>query len=143
MTATYFILLDLKSRNKPIRLFPHPSQAIHARSIDNHSQEPVSSIPANLLREKNQDASARSRATHRTPYPPADLLIISQQDKSHLPPNNIKKPTVTINSENKKNRYHKTPNKENLELLQPKRSDRTTPNIKFIDLHFVKHKFQL
>ena len=40
---------------------------------------------SNLLREKNQEITPRSRTAHRHP-PPADLLLISQQDKTHLPP---------------------------------------------------------
>ena len=131
MTATYFILLDLKSRHKTIRLLPHSSQSIGSRTIDGHPQPHVSSIPANLLREKNQDTTARSRAVHRHP-PPADLLLISQQEKNHLPPFSGKKTAVTSNNTDERSRNHKTPNKENVENSQSKRSDRTTPTIKLV-----------
>jgi hypothetical protein len=128
MTATYFILLDLKSRHKPIRLLPHSSQPISSRTIDGHVHHQASSIPANLLREKNQDATARSRTAHRHP-PPADLLLISQQDKNHLPPSSGKKSILSSNND-ERNRNHKTPNKENVENSHSKRHDRTTPTIK-------------
>ena len=130
MTATYFILLDLKSRHKPIRLLPHMSQPISARTIDGHPHHPASSIPPNLLREKNQDATARSRTAHRHP-PPADLLVISQQDKTHLPPSSGKKSTIPP-THDERHRNHKTPNKENVENSHPRRHDRTTPTTKSV-----------
>jgi hypothetical protein len=101
MTATYFILMDLKSRNKSIRL------------LSNRIQQ-TNPIPTNLLRENNQEITPRSRTTHRHP-PPADLLLISQQDKTHLPP---------TSGTNNEYRNYKTPNKEN---SQPRYQERTTP----------------
>ena len=124
MTATYFILLDLKSRHKPIRLLPNRTQPINTRTLDgyshsHHHHPQASSIPANLLREKNHEVTPRSRTVHRHPVP-ADLLLMSQQDKTYLPPTNG----------NKSNRHHKTPNKENVENSHTKRSERTTPTVK-------------
>ena len=61
MTATYFILFDLKSRNKPIRLIPLTrTQPTNSRTLDvyPHPHQHVSSIPANLLREKNQETTS-------------------------------------------------------------------------------------
>lgn len=129
MTATYFILLDLKSRHKPIRLLPHPSQSITSRTIDGKSIHQASSIPANLLREKNQDATARSRAAHRHP-PPADLLLISQQDKTHLLSTSNGKKSNVPSTNDERSRSHKTPNKENVENSHSKRHERTTPTVK-------------
>ena len=126
MTATYFILFDLKSRHKPMRLLPNRTQPMNSRTLDGYHHHHASSIPANLLREKNQDISSRSRTVHRHP-PPADLLLISQQDKIPLPPSNGHK--VTANSE-QRNRNHKTPNKENVENSHSKRHERTTPTAK-------------
>ena len=125
MTATYFILLDLKSRNKPIRLLPNRTQPINARTLDFHHQHhQASSIPANLLREKNQEITPRSRTAHRHPLP-ADLLLMSQQDKTHLPPSHGNK-----SSNEQRHRSHKTPNKENVENSHSKRHERTTPTAK-------------
>lgn len=128
MTATYFILLDLKSRHKPIRLLPNRTQPINSRTLDgyshHHHHPQASSIPANLLREKNQDTTPRSRTVHRHPVP-ADLLLMSQQDKLHLPPTNGNK-----SSHEHRHRHHKTPNKENVENSHTKRSERTTPTVK-------------
>jgi hypothetical protein len=72
MMATYFILLDLKSRNRSIRLLSNP-------------------IPTNLLREKNQELISQSRTVQQHPQP-ANLLLISQQTKT---PNkeNLQNPT--------------------------------------------------
>ncbi|CAF4321562.1 unnamed protein product, partial [Adineta steineri] len=127
MTATYFILLDLKSRHKPIRLLPNRTQTMNAKLADGRTHQ-ASSIPANLLREKNQEANPRSRTVHRHPQP-ADLLLISQQDKTHLPPTYGNKLPVPSNSE-QRNRNHKTPNKENNENSHPKHHERTTPTAK-------------
>lgn len=138
MTATYFILLDLKSRHKPIRLLPHPSQSIPARTIDGQAILPASSIPANLLREKNQDATARSRTVHRHP-PPADLLLISQQEKPQLPPTGTKKPHLPSTND-ERHRNHKTPNKENVDNSHSKRQERTTPTVKWV--LSIRHDFQ-
>lgn len=125
MTATYFILLDLKSRHKPIRLLPNRTQPMNIRSLDGpHHHHQASSIPANLLREKNQEGTPRSRTVHRHP-PPADLLLISQQDKSQLPPSYGNK-----SNNEQRNRNHKTPNKENVENSHTKRHERTTPTAK-------------
>lgn len=124
MTATYFILLDLKSRHKPIRLIPTRTQPINIRSFDGHQPHHASSIPANLLREKNQEITPRSRTVHRHP-PPADLLLISQQDKTQLPPSYGNK-----SNQDQRNRNHKTPNKENVENSHTKRQERTTPTVK-------------
>jgi hypothetical protein len=126
MTATYFILFDLKSRHKPMRLLPNRTQPMNTRTFDGHHQ--ASSIPANLLREKNQDVTSRSRTVHRHPAP-ADLLLISQQDKIHLPLSNVNKSTIPTNNE-QRNRSHKTPNKENVENSHTKRHERTTPTAK-------------
>jgi hypothetical protein len=104
MTATYFILMDLKSRNKSIRLLPNRIQQTNP-------------IPANLLREKNQEITPRSRTTHRHHPPPADLLLISQQDKTYLPP---------TSGTNNEYRNYKTPNKEN---SQPQNQKQTTPTV--------------
>ncbi len=82
--------MDLKSRNKSIRLLPNRIQ----QTTNGHDQQ------SNLLRKKNQDI------TQRPHPPPADLLLISQQNKTHLPP---------ISNERRK---HKTPNKENIENSQ-------------------------
>ncbi|CAF0808262.1 unnamed protein product [Adineta steineri] len=127
MTATYFILLDLKSRHKPIRLLPNRTQTMNAKLADGRTHQ-ASSIPANLLREKNQEANPRSRTVHRHPQP-ADLLLISQQDKTHLPPTYGNKLPVPSNSE-QRSRNHKTPNKENNENSHPKHHERTTPTVK-------------
>ncbi|CAM4765576.1 unnamed protein product [Rotaria magnacalcarata] len=127
MTATYFILYDLKSRNKPIRLLPNRVQSIHSRAFDGH-HHPASSIPANLLREKNQDLTPRSRTVHRHP-PPADLLLISQQNKTHVPSPHANRSTTPSHTE-QRHRSHKTPNKENVENSHTKRHERTTPTVK-------------
>lgn len=76
MTATYYILMDLKSRNKPIRL----SQNLSRTSNSCDSQ--INSNPSNILREKNQELISRSRPTDQ----PADLLLISQQTKIYKTP---------------------------------------------------------
>ncbi|CAF0784598.1 unnamed protein product [Rotaria sordida] len=128
MAATYFILYDLKSRNKPIRLLPNRTQPMNCRAFDEHHHHQASSIPANLLREKNQDLTPRSRTTHRHP-PPADLLLISQQNKTHLPSSYGNKSTIPSYNE-QFNRNHKTPNKENVENSHTKRHERTTPTVK-------------
>lgn len=124
MTATYFILLDLKSRHKQIRLLPNRTQPINSRTLDGYHHHQASSIPANLLREKNQETTPRSRTVHRHPLP-ADLLLMSQQDKTHLPPSSANK-----SSHEQRNRNHKTPNKENVENAHTKRQERTTPTVK-------------
>jgi hypothetical protein len=127
MTATYFILFDLKSRHKPMRLLPNRTQPINSRTIDGHHHQ-ASSIPANLLREKNQEASPRSRTVHRHP-PPADLLLISQQDKTHMPPSSGHKSTMPSYNEYR-SRNHKTPNKENVENSHTKRHERPSSTTK-------------
>lgn len=126
MTSTYFILLDLKSRHKPIRLLPNRAHPSSSRTLDaySHSHPQASSIPANLLREKNQDINPRSRTAHRHPLP-ADLLLMSQREKAHLPPTSSNK-----TDHEHRHRSHKTPNKENVENSHPKRSERTTPTVK-------------
>jgi len=128
MTATYFILFDLKSRHKPIRLLPNRTQPMNSRTLDGNHHHQASSIPTNLLREKNQETTPRSRTAHRHP-PPADLLLISQQDKTHLPPSYGNKSTIPSNNE-QRNRNHKTPNKENVENSHTRRHERTTPTAK-------------
>ncbi|CAF0837050.1 unnamed protein product [Adineta ricciae] len=126
LTATYFILFDLKSRHKPIRLLPNRIQPVNTRLLDvNQPKCPASSIPANLLREKNQESNSRSRTAHRHP-PPADLLLISQQDKTQIPPPYGHKSS----NHDQRGRTHKTPNKENLENSNTKRHERTTPTVK-------------
>jgi hypothetical protein len=95
---------------------------MNSRTLDGYHQ--ASSIPANLLREKNQELTPRSRTVHRHP-PPADLLLISQQDKTHLPPSSANK-----SNNEQRNRNHKTPNKENVENSHTKRHERTTPTTK-------------
>lgn len=123
MTATYLILLDLKARQKPIRLLPNRSQPINCRTLDIHHRHPQThSNPTNLLREKNHETTPRSRAVHRQILP-GDHLVISQHDKLHLPPTHTNK----INGEQQKIRNHKTPNKENVDNSHSKR---TTPTIK-------------
>ncbi|CAF4859702.1 unnamed protein product [Rotaria sp. Silwood1] len=126
MAATYFILYDLKSRNKSIRLLPNRTQPINYRTFNGHHHQ-ASSIPTNLLREKNQDLTPRSRTVHRHP-PPADLLLISEQNKTHLPTSYGNKSTTPSNNE-QRNRNHKTPNKENVENSHKKRHQRITPPI--------------
>ncbi len=69
MMATYFILLDLKSRNRSIRL------------LSNRSDQQSNPIPTNLLREKNQELISQSRTVQQHPQP-ANLLLISQQTKT-------------------------------------------------------------
>ncbi len=115
MTATYFILMDLKSRNKSIRLLPNRIQQMTFQTFNRYDQQ-SNSIPASLLREKNQESTPRSRTIHQHP-PPADLLLISQQDKTYLP----------SNSDENRSRNHKTPNKEN---SQTQHHERTTPTVK-------------
>lgn len=129
MTATYFILYDLKSRNKPLRLLPNRTQPVNCRSLDGPHHQQASSIPANLLREKNQDLTPRSRTAHRHP-PPADLLLISQQNKPHIPSPYANKPTTPSSHSDQRHRHHKTPNKENVENSHSKRHERTTPTVK-------------
>lgn len=126
MTATYLILLDLKTRHKPIRLLPNRTQPISSRKLDLHAHHHMqaSSIPNNLLREKNQETTPRSRAAHRQPLP-VDFLHLPQQEKTHLPPSHSNK---THNEQ--RNRNHKTPNKENVENSHSKRHERTTPTAK-------------
>jgi len=126
MTATYLILLDLKARQKPIRLLPHRSQPINCRTLDIPYRHPQAhSIPTNLLREKNQETTPRSRAVHRQILP-GDHLVASQHEKLHLPPTHSNK----TNYEQQKTRNHKTPNKENVDNSHSKRHERTTPTVK-------------
>ncbi len=73
MTATYFILMDLKSRNRSIRLLSN-------RMTHGYDQHP-NPIPTNLLREKNQESISQSRTADQHPQP-ANLLLISQQNKT-------------------------------------------------------------
>ena len=109
-----------------MRLLPTRIPPMTSRAIDGHHQ--ASSIPANLLREKNQETHARSRTAHRHPAP-ADLLLMSQQDKTQAPTANGKKvPTPSNNDE--RHRSHKTPNKENVEHSHTKRHERATPTSK-------------
>ena len=113
MTATYFILLDLKSRNKSIRL------------LANRRQEPTA-IPSTLLREKNQEIFLRSRLTHEHP-PPADLLLISQQ--SRAPVTKTTAPKLIVPGKNEcRDRSAKTPNKENIDNTRTRRQDPTMPH---------------
>ena len=119
MTATYFILLDLKSRNKSIRLLPNRMVPMNVRPFDgHHRQNPAKPIPTNLLRENNQEITSRSRTIHRHPLP-ADLLLISQQNKIRSP---------SINEQYHRN--YKTPNKENVDNSHTKHHERTTPTVK-------------
>jgi hypothetical protein len=92
--------LDLKSRNKSIRLL---SNRMHSQTTHGYNQQ-----TSNLLREKNQEISPRKRITHP---PPADLLLISQQGTTDFP---------SKHSEHRK-RNHKIPNKENIENSQTRK----------------------
>ena len=106
MTATYFILMDLKSRNRSIRLLSNRLQQMSSRSSNDYDQQP-NPIPTNLLREKNQELTAGSRAAQQHPQP-ADLLLISQRTRTYLP---------ALNDADQ--RDDRTPNKENIEQSQP------------------------
>ena len=102
MTATYLILLDMKSRNRSIRLLANRIQQVSSQTND----EQPNALPTNLLREKNQQITGRSRPGQVHPQP-ADLLLISQGHKTYFPP---------VNADHDKDR---TPNKENIERSQP------------------------
>lgn len=105
MTATYLILLDMKSRNRSIRLLANRMQQIPSQTHCDHDEQP-NPLPTNLLREKNQQITGRSRPGQVHPQP-ADLLLISQGHKTYFPP---------IDADHDKDR---TPNKENIERSQP------------------------
>lgn len=106
MTATYFILLDMKSRNKSIRLLANRMQQISSQTNNEHDEQP-NPIPTNLLREKNQTITIRSRPGHQVHPQPADLLLIAQGHKTYFP------------SSNTDHDNDRTPNKENIERSQP------------------------
>ncbi|CAF2410512.1 unnamed protein product [Rotaria sp. Silwood2] len=97
MTATYFILLNLKSQNKSIRL------------SRNHT-------------------NPRSHINYQHP-PPADLLL-SHQDKTHVPITNGMRSTIRTNQECCN---HKSPNKENIENSQTRQQEQTTPIINSVE----------
>ncbi|CAF3234589.1 unnamed protein product [Rotaria socialis] len=107
LTATYFILLNLKSRNKPIRLLPNRIQQITSHRTYRQNEQ-SNSIPTNLLREKNP--------------PPANFLLLSQQDKKNLSFQNEMKSAYK--------QKHKTPNKENIENSQTPRYGQLIPIFK-------------
>ena len=84
--------MDLKSRNKSIRLSQNPSRTSNGCDSQNNSN------PSNILREKNQELILRSRPTDQ----PADLLLISQQTKIYKTPareNNENSDPATIKYE--------------------------------------------
>lgn len=108
MTATYFILLDLKSRNRPIRLLPNRMQQITSQTIYGHNDQ-SNSIPSNILREANHEPNA----------------LKAQQDKTYVSMNKESKATY------KQYNNSKTPNKENTENSQTRRDEQATPKFKY------------
>lgn len=105
MTATYLILLDMKSRNRSIRLLANRMQQLSSQTNDDQDEQP-NPLRTNLLREKNPKVTGRSRHDQVHPQP-ADLLLIAQGHKTYCPP---------INADHDNDR---TPNKENIERSQP------------------------
>ena len=108
MTATYFILLDLKTRNKSIDLLRnHKSHYLNSHSLNRHYESTTNFVSLTLLREKRQELTPQWHINHR----PADLLLISQ-------------PYLSLTYH--KDRNHKTPNKENIENSQSRYHDERT-----------------
>jgi hypothetical protein len=75
MTATYLILLDLKSRNKSIRILSNRIQQITCESTNEH-------VPINLLREKNQQDK-----THLPPISGMKSINNEHRNRKHKTPN--------------------------------------------------------
>ncbi|CAF0949628.1 unnamed protein product [Didymodactylos carnosus] len=122
-TATYFILLDMISRNKAIRL--------NRRHLLQTPPAPVTPIIASLLREKQEGTiTPRSRGNRTYHYNHDDDDVILNPNEKNTP---ISKPPLSVERkrhENKEPNYGRhsssdKPNKENIEHTSRFERERT------------------